>query len=292
MHTEAFVYTRQTLAHPPPVPASADASAGGDVPGDVAFRGGTLMLGSSPGADFVFDNEKWAHPVKVAPFRMARAPVTSGEFARFVQDDGYGRRELWSSEGWAWHEAVGAEHPVYWVNEGRDAWRQRWYDRLVPLGEHLPVLHVNWHEANAYCRWAGRRLPTEAEWELAAGGSGPRKRTYPWGDSAPRPDHANLDLRHAGPVAVSACAAGESADGCRQLLGNVWEWTASAFGPYPGFSPDPYREYSEPWFGTHKVLRGGCFATRSRVIRNNYRNFYIPDRRDVLAGFRTCAASH
>jgi iron(II)-dependent oxidoreductase len=290
MHAEAFVYTRQTLGYPAPNGAPVSASQDdGPWSGDVEVPAGTLWLGSFPGTAFVFDNEKWAHPVNVAAFHMARSPVTNGEFACFVQDGGYLRRELWNDEGWTWREQAGAEGPVYWQKDGRGRWLRRSYDQIVPLRDHLPVLHVNWHEANAYCRWAGRRLPTEAEWELAAAGPGQSKSTFPWGDWAPQPRQASLDLRTSGPIPVNACPAGDSPQGARQLVGNVWEWTSSTFEPYPGFSPDPYQEYSEPWFGTRRVLRGGCFATRSRLIRNNYRNFYTPDRRDVLAGFRTCA---
>ena len=162
----------------------------------------------------------------------------------------------------------------------------------MPLAEHQPVIHVCAHEAEAYCRWAGRRLPTEAEWELAASGLpiDGHKRRFPWGDARPTPEHANLDGRAGGCVDVAAHAEGESRQGCRQLIGNVWEWTASRFLPYPGFVVDPYAEYSEPWFATpHRVLRGGCWATRARLLRNTWRNFYTPDRRDVFAGFRTCA---
>jgi iron(II)-dependent oxidoreductase len=174
---------------------------------------------------------------------------------------------------------------------------QRNFDEWVALDDRLPVIHVNWHEASAYCRWADRRLPTEAEWEMAASVGRPsngrglttRKRRYPWGDDSPTPERANLDWRAMGCIAVDALPAGDSAFGCRQMIGNVWEWTASDFNPYPGFFPGPYREYSEPWFGDHKVLRGGCWVTRSRLIHNTYRNFYTPDRRDVWAGFRTCA---
>jgi iron(II)-dependent oxidoreductase len=129
-------------------------------------------------------------------------------------------------------------------------------------------------------------LPTEAEWERAAGGNG---RAFPWGDAPPDPSRAHLDLATDGCVPVDAHASGDSPAGCRQMIGNVWEWTASDFLPYPGFVADPYRDYSAPWFGTHKVLRGGCFATRARLLRNTWRNFYMPDRRDVFAGFRTCA---
>jgi iron(II)-dependent oxidoreductase len=150
------------------------------------------------------------------------------------------------------------------------------------------VIHVNWYEADAYCRWAGRRLPTEAEWEAAAAGPDPKRR-FPWGDEPPDPTRANLDGTALGCCDVAACPAGDSGFGCRQMFGNVWEWTASDFGPYPGFVPDPYKEYSQPWFGTHKVLRGGAWPTRARLLRTTWRNFYTPDRRDVWAGFRTCA---
>ena len=145
-----------------------------------------------------------------------------------------------------------------------------------------------------------RRLPTELEWEVAATaepGVGGRtliggKRLQPWGqvaDAIEVGEHANLDGACGGPLDVAACGAGDSAFGCRQMLGNVWEWTASDFLPYPGFSADIYRDYSEPWFGTRKVLRGGCWATRARLATPVYRNFFTPDRRDIFAGFRTCA---
>jgi iron(II)-dependent oxidoreductase len=303
MHDEAFTYTRQTLGYPRPrltaflEGAHAGQINGGPLPGDVEIPGGTFLLGATPDLPFVFDNEKWAHPAVIRPFRIALAPVTNVEFAAFVEDKGYLRRECWRDEGWLWREQARAEHPLYWQREAGGRWYRRRYDELVPLEERHPVIHVNWHEAEAYCRWAGRRLPTEAEWEVAASGEpspdrrtiAGHKRTFPWGGDPPSPTVANLDARAGGCIDVGALAAGESAFGCRQMLGNVWEWTNTTFGPYPGFVPDPYKEYSEPWFGTRKVLRGGCWATRARLIRNTWRNFYTPDRRDVLAGFRTCA---
>lgn len=305
MHGEAFAYTRQTLGyHPPPLSASFAGGSpvgdeiGGPWPGDVEIPGGLYMLGGTPDMPFVFDNEKWAHQVHVRPFRIARAPVTNEEFARFVDDRGYERQDLWSESGWAWRERVNAKHPVYWQRGRGTAWLYRMHDRFVPLEKHLPVIHVNWYEAEAYCRWADRRLPTEAEWEMAASaepiaaGQGLRneKRRFPWGNAPPTPERANLDLRAVGCIPVNLLSAGDSAFGCRQMIGNVWEWMADDFEPFPGFIIDPYKEYSEPWFGgTHKSLRGGAFATRSRLIRNSYRNFYTPDRRDVLAGFRTCS---
>ncbi|OGA47433.1 MAG: hypothetical protein A3G24_04285 [Betaproteobacteria bacterium RIFCSPLOWO2_12_FULL_62_13] len=292
MHCEAFTYTRQTLGYPAPrtVVAPIDPK-GGPWPGDVEIAGGTFLLGAAPNEGFVFDNEKWAHEVEVQPFRMARAPVTNAEFAAFIDDGGYRRRELWSERGWQWLTEAKAGHPVYWVR--RDgAWLHRHYDDVSALPPNAPVIHVNWFEAEGYCRWAGRRLPAEAEWEFAAAaapGSVDRKRRYPWGDAAPSPAFANLYGVAGGCADVAAFPQGDSACGCRQMFGNVWEWTADWFGPYPGFVRDPYKEYSDPWFGDHKVLRGGCFATRRSLLRNTWRNFYTPDRRDVFAGFRTCA---
>jgi len=294
MHAEAFTYMRQTVAYPPPqlAVASESPAVGGACPGDVEVAGGTLMLGAARGSPhFVFDNEQWAHPVQIAPFKIARAPVTQSEFLAFVQDGGYARTEHWSEQGREWLRREGAAHPVYWRRFwGR--WQRRHFDEWLELEAHKPVAHVCWFEAEAYCNWAGRRLPTEAEWEMAAAtepGNAGRKRRFPWGDT-PAP-YANLDWRAMDTVDVGAFPEGDSAHGCRQMLGNVWEWTASDFEPFPGFEPGPYRDYSAPWFGGRKVLRGGGWATRSRIIHNEWRNFFQPWRRDIIAGFRTCAHS-
>jgi iron(II)-dependent oxidoreductase len=204
-----------------------------------------MLLGAARGDErerFVFDNEKWGHEVEVAPFAIARACVTNEEFAAFVAAGGYLRRELWSEEGWRWRAARDARHPAYWRQDGC-GWQERRFDAFVPLDADAPVRHVSAHEAEAYCAWAGRRLPTEAEWE---------------------------------------CAAGMLASG------DVWEWTASPFRPYPGFAADPYAEYSEPWFGDHRVLRGSSFATAPRLVHAKFRNFYKPQRVDMFVGFRTC----
>lgn len=295
MHCEAFTYTRQTLGYAPPRLAIHAPAEGGAWPGDVPVAGGEYLLGAHPGQGFMFDNEKWAHRVHLAPFSIARAAVTNGEFAAFVDDAGYQRRECWSHAGWEWRNSTGADAPVYWVKqEGK--WLQRVYNQLAPLSRHAAVIHVNWYEADAWCRWAGRRLPGEAEWEQAASATPvdracvAGKRTYPWGEEAPDAARANLFGVCNTTANASEFGAGDSAWGCRQMLGNVWEWTADWFDPYPGFVRDPYKEYSEPWFGNHKVLRGGCFATSASLLRNTWRNFYTPDRRDVFAGFRTCAA--
>jgi iron(II)-dependent oxidoreductase len=302
MHTEAYTWTRQTLAYEKPDFALAKAGPGDDagagaLPGDVEVPGGAYTLGSSEDAPFWFDNEKWAHETALQPFAIARAPVTNAEFAAFVDDDGYGRRELWDRDGWNWRQELAAEHPVYWAPDGFGAWGMRRFADTLPLPPFEPIIHVNWYEANAFCRWAGRRLPSEAEWEAAALGEAatggttlaPGKRRFPWGDEEPDKGRANLDGGALGCIDVAARSLGDSAFGCRQMIGNVWEWTADTFGPFPGFSPDAYKEYSEPLFGTTKVLRGGCWVTRGRMISGTYRNYFGPERRDVLAGFRTCA---
>jgi len=289
MHAEAFHYTRQTLGYSDPF----DGNESGSVPraqvaGDVELPSGTFLLGASPGGDFVFDNEKWAHEVEIHPFGLSRTAVSNGEFAAFVDAGGYSRREWWRDEGWDWKTQAGQPAPKYWVMKD-NVWMQQRFDQLVPLRPDDPVSHVNWHEASAYCRFAERRLPTEAEWEYAASFD-PRarkKRHYPWGNSFPSREQVHLEST--GLTSVHDHPEGDSPSGCRQMIGNVWEWTASTFGPYPGYVVDPYKEYSEPWFGTHKVLRGGSFATTRRLIRSTWRNFYTPDRNDVFAGFRTCA---
>ena len=298
MHNEAFTYTRQTHGYPAPQSCRAKASTteteAGPLDGDAEIAGGPFLLGALPGESFVFDNEKWAHHVEVGSFAIARAAVTQGEFQDFVEAGGYRRREMWSESGWSWLQSVGAEHPLYWQREGGGRWLRRDFDLWLPLEPHRPVLHVNWWEAEAFCNWAGRRLPTEAEWEVAASAEpagdalSRTKRCFPWGNSRPGPQQANLGGGARGTADVAAFAAGDSALGCRQMIGNVWEWVADNFEPYPGFEIDPYREYSQPWFGTHKVLRGGAWTTQPRLLRNTWRNFYTPDRRDVWAGFRTC----
>jgi len=293
MHGEALFYTRQTLGYARPGFAGLGSSVNlldADAK-DVAVCGGPMMLGATRQDGFVFDNEKWAHEIEIEPFRISRTAVSNGEFLEFIEDKGYRRRELWSELGWQWRQSARAEAPAYWVKaEGN--WLLRQFNERVPLPGSSAVIHVNWFEAEAYCRWAGRRLPSEAEWEMAAAtvpGKIEVKRRYPWGSEPPTTKHANLDGVIAGSVPVGAMPEGDSAWGVRQMLGNVWEWTADWFLPYPGFVADPYAEYSLPWFGNHKVLRGGCFATRARLLRNSWRNFYTPDRRDVFSGFRTCA---
>jgi len=300
MHTEALTYARQTLGYPAPElsnlpddPAQTDVSDNAD--GDVSIPGGTFMLGALQDSPFVFDNEKWAHEVEVKPFAISKMAVTERQFAEFVDDNGYERAELWSSEGWKWLQSVQVDSPLYWKRDSNGGWLRRHFDQWDPISEYRAIIHVSWYEAEAFCRWSGQRLPTEVEWEAAASAEpngnnlSNGKRNQPWGNGIPNSSQANLDWRVMGPVDVRAHNEGDSPFGCRQMIGNVWEWTASSFKPFPGFVPDMYQDYSQTSFYTRKVLRGGCWATRSRLIRNTWRNFYPPARRDVFSGFRTCA---
>jgi iron(II)-dependent oxidoreductase len=288
MHAEAFHYTRQTLGYEAPELEARPQADSAPAHGDAEIAGGTFHLGARDDGEFVFDNEKWQHAVVVRPYRMARTCVSNAQFAEFVDAGGYRRAELWCEPGRRWLQSSGREAPAYWRRQA-GGWMQRQFDRRLPLAGDEPVIHVNWFEADAFCRWSNRRLPTEVEWEFAAtcGRDGVRKARYPWGDAPWQPELANLD--NARPVSVHAHAQGDNAWGVRQLIGNVWEWTASRFLPYPGFLRDPYKEYSEPWFGDRMVLRGGAFGTSPRIARSTYRNFFTPERADVFAGFRTCA---
>lgn len=291
MHTEAMLMTLQTLGYPAPAMPSLSLPAAAAEPaaGEVFLAGCAFRLGTQPEQDFVFDNEKWAHPVKLPAFSISSITVTNKSFADFVDAGGYSTREFWSDAGWQWREAQQAEVPRYWRKDS-GSWLVRRFDRWLALPEEEPMMHVNFHEAEAWCRWAGRRLPGEAEWECAArAGRQAGIDRYPWGNARPYSGQASLDNVFSGPVPAKALAQTDTPTGLRQMIGNVWEWTSSPFTPYPGFTPDPYKEYSEPWFYTHQVMRGGSFCTRSRLVHNRFRNFYTPERSDVFVGFRSCA---
>ena len=298
MHNEAYTYTRQTLNYPTPCTGKPEAqihNAGG-LSGDVKIPGGVFMLGATQQDGFVFDNEKWAHEVEIKPFRIAKAAVSNADYLKFVEADGYSKKQYWDNEGWLWSQTSNLKQPIYW-RQGEQGWEIKQFDQWKPMPMNAAIIHVCWFEAQAYCRWAGRRLPTEAEWEIAASVQAnsdgktlsSTKRHFPWGDEPPRADQANLDGYALGTVDVGAHAAGDSAFGCRQMIGNVWEWTQDTFGPYPGFEADMYQDYSQPLFGITKVLRGGAWTTRARMIRNTWRTYYGADRNDVFAGFRTCS---
>ena len=244
MHSEALTYMRQTLDYSMPLALhirAFDAHAQ-----DVEIPGGVFVQGSKPEHGFVFDNEKWAHEVALAPARISRQCVSNGAYAEFVAAGGYRDERWWSDEGRAWLKEAQLAQPRRW-RQSRDGWEHRWFGRWEPLPLDQPVCHVNAYEAEAYCRWAGRRLPSEAEWECAA-----THGVIDWGRS-------------------------------------VWEWMAQPFAPYPGFSADPYRDYSQPWFYTHRSVRGGSFVTQPRMHHPRYRNFYLPHRNDIFVGLRTCA---
>ncbi|MFB6346797.1 MAG: selenoneine synthase SenA [bacterium] len=295
MHTEALTYQRQTrgLAAPPVNRSDNEEPPieGSNLSGDVHHSGGKYPLGADQSAPFAFDNEKWAHDVSVDPFELSRTPVTNQQFVQFVEAGGYENQSWWSDDGWQWLQQSGQNSPRYWKKKNGE-WYRRFFDNWQSLEPNHPVIYVNFYEAQAYCKWSDRRLPAEAEWELAASGwteSNTTKRTYPWGDSAPDETKANLDWTTGGTVDVGCYPDGDSRQGCRQMIGNCWEWTQSQFKPFPGFEPDFYKQYSQPWFGSRKVLRGGSWMTRSRLIRNGYRSFFTPDRNDIPAGFRTCS---
>jgi gamma-glutamyl hercynylcysteine S-oxide synthase len=244
---------------------------------------------------WAYDNERPAHLVDLPDFHIDASPVTNGQYLAFIQDGGYTRRELWSEPGWSWREATGARSPAHWratkvgpIASG-GGWEAIVFGRLGPLHPDCPVMHVCWYEADAYARWTGGRLPSEAEWEKAAAWDPAQgcSRRYPWGDEEWEPARANLDQRHLEPVPAGAALAGRSAYGCLQMLGDVWEWTDSWFDGYPGFRSFPYKEYSEIFFGQqYRVLRGGSFATRATVARTTTRNWDLPERRQIFAGFR------
>ncbi|HUP21143.1 MAG TPA: ergothioneine biosynthesis protein EgtB [Gemmatimonadota bacterium] len=255
----------------------------------VLVPAGPFPVGAA-GDPSAYDNERPAHAVDLAAFWIDAAPVTNGAFLGFVERDGYRHREWWTEAGWAWLQEAEVEHPLGWRRTA-NGWAEVGFGREGPLVPTRPVMHVSAHEADAYARSTGKRLPTELEWEKAAAWDPEVRvsRHWPWGDHPPTPRRANLDAITFAPALVGAFPAGRSFYGCHQMIGDVWEWTSSEFGPYPGFRAFPYPEYSEVHFGEgYRVLRGGSWATASIVARNTFRNWDWPHRRQIFAGIR-CA---
>ena len=287
----AAIQLRKDLVYAPPFVASPPVVAGHRPIGEtILVPAGPFRMGSDA-PHVAYDNERPTHEVDLAAYRIDAAPVTNGQFLAFIEDGGYTRPELWSDEGRKWLVDSAARAPGHWEDED-GTWMARIFGRLEPIDPDRPVIHVSWFEADAFARWSGRRLPTEAEWEKAAGWDPERleMRVYPWGGAKPTVDHANLDQRLLEPAPVGAYPRGKSFYGCHQMLGDVWEWTASWFQPYPGFRAFPYRQYSEIFFGErYRVLRGGGWATLSWAIRCTFRNWDFPERRQIFAGFR-CAS--
>ncbi|WP_310724882.1 ergothioneine biosynthesis protein EgtB [Streptomyces sp. N2A] len=288
-HDETMLITHQlrrgpaVLTAPEPPPAPDDL-----LPSEVLVPGGRFTMGTSA-EPWALDNERPAHHRLVPAFLIDTTPVSNGAYQRFIEDGGYQEPRWWAAEGWAQVQQHKLRAPLFWKRDGGQ-WLRRRFGVTEPVPPDEPVLHVSWYEADAYARWAGRRLPTEAEWEKAArfDPATGRSTRYPWGDEDPTPERANLGQRHLRPAAVGSYPQGASPLGVRQLIGDVWEWTASDFLPYPGFAAFPYREYSEVFFGDgHKVLRGGSFAVDPVACRGTFRNWDLPVRRQIFSGFRT-----
>lgn len=293
-HDETMLITHQLRSGPTaltaPDPAPAPPFKG---PAEVLVPGGPFTMGTST-EPWALDNERPAHHRLVPPFYIDTTPVTNADFQRFIADGGYEEQRWWAPAGWDMARGNGLSAPLFWRREGGQ-WLRRHFGTVEPVPADEPVLHVSWYEADAYARWAGRRLPTEEEWEKAArhDPASDGSMRYPWGDADPTPERANLGQRHLRPAPAGSYPAGESPLGVRQLIGDVWEWTSSDFLPYPGFAAFPYREYSDVFFGgDYKVLRGGAFSVDEVACRGTFRNWDHPVRRQIFSGFRTARDAH
>jgi iron(II)-dependent oxidoreductase len=289
-HDETMLATHQLRRGDPVLPAT-DALPAPPAPvasTEVLVPAGPFAMGTSTDA-WALDNERPAHQVDVAAYLIDTVPVSNAAYRAFVEAGGYDDERLWSPAGWRWRCESGKRSPAFWLREG-GSWMRRRFARVEPLPDAEPVQHVCWFEADAYARWVGRRLPTEAEWEKAASWDAATrtKRRFPWGDDDPTDEHANLGQTRYHPAAAGSFPAGASPSGALQLVGDVWEWTSTELTGYPGFRSFPYKEYSEVFFDQgYKVLRGGCWATDPLACRTTFRNWDHPIRRQIFAGFRT-----
>ncbi len=260
-------------------------------PESIEIPGGRVTMGlSRDSAAFGWDNEFETHTVHVPEFAIERHKVTNAQFLEFMRSGGYQDSSLWSSLDWEWKKANGIAHPGFWIPAG-DHWNLRTMFEEIPLPLSWPV-YVSHAEASAYARWSGKRLPTESEWMRAACGSrGGSEHAFPWGDDSPGPEHGYFDFERWDPAPVNAFPRGRSEFGLDGLLANGWEWTATPFGPFPGFRPFPFYEgYSANFFdGKHYVMKGGSARTDRSMLRRSFRNWFQPHYPYVYAGFR-CAS--
>jgi iron(II)-dependent oxidoreductase len=274
-HVETMLATLQLRGGPDFPWQEQPAPSTGGTAGEVCVPGGPFVMGTDDEI-WAYDNERGAHELELPPYVIDAHPVTNRAYLEFVEDGGYDDSRHWSADGFRHRLEARLEHPQFWERDA-GGWTRIRFGRREPLPLDEPVQHVCWYEADAFARWTGKRLPTEAEWERAARGS------------RSTPLSANLGGACFRPAPVGAYPAGVSDLGCHQMVGDVWEWTASEFGPYPGFEAFPYREYSEVFFGSgHRVLRGGSWATDPCLARITARNWDHPIRRQIFAGFR-CA---
>jgi gamma-glutamyl hercynylcysteine S-oxide synthase len=249
---------------------------------------GIATLGLSRSADqFGWDNEYEAHEVSVPAFEMDQYMVTNGEYLKFVNAGGYEDRAHWDNESWNWKTEQKVSNPALW-HKVNGKWRYRAMFSEISLPTDWPV-YVSHAEASAYARWAGKALPTEAQWHRAAYGTAEGvERQYPWGGEAPNPRRGNFDFQRWDPTPVGAFPAGNSAFGTADLLGNGWEWTSTVFAPFDGFQPFSfYPGYSANFFdGKHYVIKGGSARTAACMLRRSFRNWFQAHYQYVYAGFR------
>ena len=289
-HDETMLSTHQLRRGEPVFPATdtLPAPAALVTSAEVLVPAGPFTMGTSTDP-WALDNERPAHRVDVAAYLIDTVPVSNAAYRAFVEAGGYDDERLWTPAGWRWRCGSGKRSPAFWFREGDTWWRRR-FARVEPLPDDEPVQHVCWFEADAYARWAGRRVPTEAEWEKAASWDAATgtKSPFPWGDEAPTGERGNLGQVRYHPTPAGSFPGGASPGGVLQMIGDVWEWTSSEFTGYPGFRSFPYREYSEVFFDDgYKVLRGGSWATDPLACRTTFRNWDCPIRRQIFAGFRT-----
>lgn len=295
MHLESLIWARQTLGYPAPsfsgkkeCPKTRGARGDAEIPGGEYFIGVPSQTREESAENFSFDNERPGFSKRLEPFTISKTLVSCGEFRDFVEDGGYQRPDLWTFGGRHWLRESGAKHPVYWEKREDDWWIRR-FDRWTTLEPDAPAIHLNYREAEAYCAWAGRRLPTEFEWEAAARGADGQK--FPSEIRPSQDTPHDLDLGFGGSSPVEAFPEAGSRFGCLQMLGTCWEWTTSQYLPFDGFAVDMYAYMSTLQFGDHKTTRGGSCATSSALIRSTYRQAYYPTRNDVFIGFRTCSVA-